>query len=44
MMQTLSLHSPKQMPQLGLTAYWCLFANESNDRTPEIIRVQGDTV
>jgi hypothetical protein len=44
MMQTLSLHSPKQMPQLGLTAYWCLFAKVSNDRTPEIRRVQGDTV
>jgi hypothetical protein len=43
-MQTLSLHSLKQMPQLGLTTYWCLFASVSNDRTSEISRAQGDTV
>ena len=43
-MQTLSLHSLKQSPQLGMSAYWCLFANLSNDRTPEICRVQEDIV
>lgn len=43
-MQTLSLHSLKQLPQLGMSAYWCLFANVSNDRTPEITRSQEDIV
>ena len=43
-MQTLSLHSPKQLPQLGMSAYWCLSANESNDRTTEINQGPGDTV
>ncbi len=43
-MQTFMIHSqPKQMSQLGMSAYWCLFATElSNDRTPEITtRVRG---
>ena len=44
MMQTVFLHSPKHMPQSGLSAYWCLSANESNDRTTEINKGPGDTV
>jgi len=43
-MQTLSIHSLKQLPQLGMSAYWCLFANVSNDRTPEISKGPEDTV
>jgi hypothetical protein len=43
-MQTLSLHSYKQQPLLGMSAYWCSFTNESNDRTPEINQGPGDTV
>jgi hypothetical protein len=43
MMQTLSLHSLKHMPQLGLSAYWCLSANLS-DRATEINQGPGDTV
>jgi hypothetical protein len=31
------IHSLKQQqPGLGMSAYWSLFANVSNDRTPEI--------
>ena len=44
MMQTFMIHSlNKQLPQLGMQAYWSVFANESsNDRTPEITtRVRG---
>jgi hypothetical protein len=44
MMQNVSLHSPKHMPQLGLSAYWCLFTNESDDRTTEINQGPGDAV
>ena len=36
MMQHNICHSLKQQPGLGMSAYWSMFANGSNDRTPEI--------
>jgi len=37
MMQHSLCHSLKQQQsKLGMSAYWSLFANVSNDRTPEI--------
>ena len=41
MMQTLSLHSLKQLPLLGMSTYWCLL---STDNVTEISVVPEDIV